>query len=92
VQRASGTGGTPDTDWSIVIINNAPAGAAAAAVAVQLPLAEGARLVPGVAVETSADRNLERVALPEVSATGLLTAAVPAQSITTYVLRGGQAT
>jgi hypothetical protein len=49
--------------------------------------------VPDVAVETSANRDLEPVALPQVSATGLLTARLPAESITTFeltIVDGGQ--
>ena len=77
----------------MVIVNTTRAGGSVAALALQLPLAEGTRIVPDVAVETSANRDLEPVALPQVSATGLLTARLPAESITTFeltIVDGGQ--
>jgi hypothetical protein len=74
-----------------VVINNAPTGADATALRLQLPARGMARLVPEAAVETSAERDLEPVDLPAVSATGLLVAQVPAQSITTFALRAAGA-
>ena len=53
----------------------------------QLPLAQGTRIVPEAAVETSAHRDLESVPLPQASATGLVTIRVPAASITTCVFK-----
>ena len=77
--------------WSVVIINNARAGSDATAFTLQLPMTGSARLVASVAVETSASRDLEPVELPSVSTSGMLSARVPAQSVTTYVLRSGTA-
>jgi O-glycosyl hydrolase len=79
--------------WTVVIVNTTRVGGSIAALALQLPLAEGTHIVPDVAVETSANLDLEPVALPQVSATGLLTARLPAESITTFELKivdGGQ--
>jgi catechol 2,3-dioxygenase-like lactoylglutathione lyase family enzyme len=52
----------------------------------QLPITGLARLVPSVAVETSAGRDLEPVEPRTVSASGTLRARLPDQSNTTYVL------
>jgi hypothetical protein len=73
--------------WTVVAINNAPAESEPASLALQFPMSTRLRLIPDNAVETSAERDLEPVDLPTVSATNLLSAVVPAQSITTYVLR-----
>jgi O-glycosyl hydrolase len=73
--------------WSIVVVNNARAGADATVFKLQLPVSRSERLATQLAVETSAGRSLEPVELPSVSATGILSATVPAQSITTYVIR-----
>ena len=70
----------------MLVVNNARDGSDAGAFRLQLPAEEAGRLVPGVAVETSAHRDLEPVELPTVSAGGLLSARVAAQSVTTYVL------
>ena len=77
--------------WSVVVTNNARAGADASAFELQLPVAGSERLVGRVAVETSGTRDLEPVDLPSVSATGVVSAGVPAQSITTYVMSGAAA-
>ncbi len=74
------------TGWSIVIVNNAAASSAPTAFRLQLPVSKWRPLVAAKAVETSAVRNLEPVALPKVSSTGVLAGSVPAQSITTFVL------
>ncbi|MCC7103939.1 MAG: beta-glycosidase [Chloroflexi bacterium] len=84
---ASSRGERVSADWSIVIVNNARPGSAATLLRLQLPAAATGRLVPAVAVETSAERDLESVELPGLDATGLLEARVPAQSLTTYVLQ-----
>jgi hypothetical protein len=82
VQRPAGG------SWSVVVINNAAAGSGPISLRLQLPRTPGSvRLVPEVAVETSADRDLESVDLPTATARGVLSAMVNAQSITTYVLR-----
>jgi O-glycosyl hydrolase len=81
---ADGTG--PSRGWSLVIINNARAGSNPTPFTLQLPVTDSTRLVSSVAVETSDTRDLEPVELPSVSATGMLSARIPAQSITTYVL------
>lgn len=78
-----------DSGWAIIAINVAPGGASPTALELQLPVPKGARLVAEAAVETSARRNLEPVALPEVSRSGMLRARVPAESITTYLVRPG---
>jgi O-glycosyl hydrolase len=90
VQLPVGVGGT-DRGWSIVVINNARAGTDAISFKVQLPLGEAERPSARSAVETSADRDLDPVELPSVSATGIVSARVPAQSVTTYVLRSSDA-
>ena len=77
--RSAGSG----RDWVAVVINNAPT---TEHVQVQFP--GTSRLIPVTAVETSAIRNLEPVELPTINARGLLTASVPGQSITTFVLSG----
>jgi hypothetical protein len=43
--------------------------------------------VAHVAVETSADRDLDSVDYPTIGLAGLVSAQAPAQSITTYVIR-----
>jgi O-glycosyl hydrolase len=72
--------------WTVIVINNAPAGSDATALRLQLPISGRERLVPTTAVETSAERNLEPVELPRMTGTGLLSSSIPAQSITTYRL------
>lgn len=74
--------------WTVVVINNARTGSDPTAFRLQLPVDASERLAPRIAVETSAERNLDPVELPDVSPNGMLSARVPAQSITTYVLRG----
>jgi O-glycosyl hydrolase len=76
-----------ESSWSIVIINNARAGASPTDFWLQLPVPAAGRLVASTAVETSGERNLAEVNLPSVSEAGLLSARVPPQSITTFVLR-----
>ena len=72
---------------TVVVINNASSESAPTELRLQLPLAGARRLVAETAVETSAERDLEDVELPAVSNAGRLSASVPAQSITTYVMR-----
>jgi O-glycosyl hydrolase len=78
---------TPDARWTLVIINDAPAGARPITLRVQMPVAAPLRLLPVNAVETTATRELEPAPMPAVTDTGLLTARIPPQSITTYVLQ-----
>ena len=73
--------------WKIVVVNNAPREAVAGGPWAQLPANEEIGLWPKLAVEMSASRDLAPVELPAVSGAGLLTAHLPAQSVTTYVLR-----
>jgi O-glycosyl hydrolase len=79
--------GAADQGWTVVVINNAPEGSEPIEVRLQLPRAESMRLVPDVAVETSAARDLEPAELPTMSARNMVTVAVCPQSITTYVVR-----
>jgi O-glycosyl hydrolase len=72
--------------WTVVVINNARTGSDPTTFRLKLPLVGSERLTPRIAVETSADRDLDPVELPEVSPNGILSARVPAQSITTYVI------
>ncbi len=73
--------------WTVVVINNALSETEAVSLQVQLPRAGAGQLQAETAVETSAERNLEEVDLPKVSASGQLSVTVAAQSITTYVVR-----
>jgi hypothetical protein len=73
--------------WTIVVVNTARSGMSTSTLRLQLPLAQGTRIVPEVAVETSAHRDLESVPLPEASTTGMVTIRVPAASITTCVFK-----
>jgi len=75
-----------DQGWVLVAINNAAAGSAPREVRVQLPMEPGTTLASAVALETSADRDLERVADPELDANGLLSTSLPPQSVTTVVI------
>jgi O-glycosyl hydrolase len=74
--------------WSVVVINNSPAGSAATSVSIQLPDTPWPALAVAGAVETSAARSLEPAPRPHLSSTRLLRSTVPAQSVTTYLLAG----
>jgi O-glycosyl hydrolase len=76
-----------DGGWAVVVVNNAPAGRPPAEVELRLPPEKGRRLIAEAAIETSAARDLAPVSPPRVETSGLLRARVPAESITTYVLR-----
>jgi O-glycosyl hydrolase len=76
--------------WTVVAINNAPAESDATELRLQLPVGPATRLFAETAVETSADRDLEPVDLPGIGATGMLSARLPAQSITTLQVRIGR--
>ena len=73
--------------WTVVVINNARTGSDPTAFRLRLPVVGSERLAPRIAVETSAERDLDPVELPDVTPNGIVSARVPAQSITTYVLR-----
>jgi O-glycosyl hydrolase len=75
--------------WSLVIINNSPAGSPATPFQLQLPQQPWPALIVAGAVETSADQSLGGVALPAFVSPRVLGGSVPAQSITTILL-GGQ--
>jgi O-glycosyl hydrolase len=72
--------------WVLVCINNGGPGGTPRELDVQLPVDPGTALVPAAALETSAGRDLEQVTSPELGAGGLLSATLPAQSVTTLVL------
>jgi O-glycosyl hydrolase len=75
--------------WSLVIINNSPAGSPATLFQLQLPQQPWPALTVAGAVETSADQSLSAVALPALVSSRVVGGSVPAQSITTILL-GGQ--
>lgn len=75
-----------ESGWTVVAINPAPEQAGPASLDLQLPVPAGADLVPLETVETSARRSLEPVASPTLTH-GRLSALLPAQSITSFVLR-----
>jgi O-glycosyl hydrolase len=77
--------------WTVVVINNARSGSDPTAFRLQLPVVGSERLTPQMAVETSAERGLDPVDLADVSPSGIVSAHVPAQSITTYVLHRSDA-
>jgi hypothetical protein len=87
VQRPVNTSARPTDRWTVVVINTTPAGTSGTALELQLPAPKGMRIVPDDAIGTDAHHDLEPVELPEVSASGLVRARLPAQSITTYVLK-----
>ena len=72
--------------WVLVGINNAAPGSTPSEVRIQLPVEQAVTLMSAVALETSADRNLERVSDPVLDANGLLSTKLPAQSVTTLVI------
>jgi O-glycosyl hydrolase len=77
----------PGRSWTLVVVNNARPGSNPTSLRLQLPPNSGARLFATSAVETSAVRDLEPIELPNISPDGLLSARVPPQSVTTYLLR-----
>jgi O-glycosyl hydrolase len=79
----------PGPGWTLVIVNNARIGSAPTSLRIRLPAAESGGLVATTAVETSERRDLSSAELPSVEASGVLSAQLPPQSITTYVLRPG---
>jgi O-glycosyl hydrolase len=76
-----------EPSWTVVVINNAPAGTGTTDVSLQLPVDRASPFVVEAAVETSAERDLDSVEPPILSSRGLVSAQVPPQSITSYVLR-----
>jgi O-glycosyl hydrolase len=77
------------TGWSLVVINNSPAGSAASSFQLQLPQQPWPALTVAGAVETSATQSLGAVALPVLGPGMVVSGTVPAQSITTFLLRAG---
>jgi O-glycosyl hydrolase len=80
------------TGWSLVVINNSPAGSPATSFQLQLPQKPWPVLTVAEALETSATKSLDAVVPPPVSVSlsRLVSGSVPAQSITTFLLRGGR--
>jgi O-glycosyl hydrolase len=74
--------------WSLVIINNSPAGSPATSFQLQLPQQPWPSLTGAGAVETSATQSLGAVAPPVLSPGRVVSGSVPAQSITTLLLGG----
>jgi O-glycosyl hydrolase len=76
------------TGWSLVVTNNSAAGAPATQFQVQLPALPwpGTLTVTDV-VETSGSKSLETGGAAAFSGTRVLSGTVPAQSVTTYVLK-----
>jgi O-glycosyl hydrolase len=70
--------------WALVAIANAAGGAST--LRVRVPVEPGTALGAAAAYETSAERDLEPVAAPDLDAGGLLTVTLPAQSVTTVLL------
>jgi O-glycosyl hydrolase len=83
--------GAPERGWTIVVINNGPVESDDVDLRLQLPVGSSERLIVDKAVETSAERDLAPVVPASVTSEGVLSARVPAQSITTYALRIGGA-
>jgi O-glycosyl hydrolase len=79
---------SPAGGWVLVAINNAAPGGAASRLRVELPHGQGTVVTPALTVETSGTRDLEPVANPELDA-AVLTATLPAQSVTTMLLAAG---
>ena len=79
--------GVVTDSWTIITVNTARTGTGMSTLGLQLPMVDGTRLVPQVTVQTSEDSDLEPIAHPRVSPNGLLTIQVPAESITTCVLK-----
>ncbi len=73
------------SQWTVIVIDDAPAGHAGATLRLRLPTALLRAFVPSAAVRTSATLDLARVALPSLDAHGRLVLQVPPQSVTTYV-------
>jgi len=69
--------------WQVVVINNDPVGAPSTALQLNLPCQT--RLHAAGAFETSATRDLASVPGPTLTSTGM-TASIPAQSVTTFLL------
>jgi O-glycosyl hydrolase len=74
--------------WSLVIINNSPAGSPATSFQLQLPQQPWPALTVAGAVETSATKDLGAGALPVLGPSRVVRGSVPAQSITTFLLGG----
>jgi O-glycosyl hydrolase len=72
--------------WALVGINGDAPGSPPRDFRARLPLGAGPAPAPRAAVETSAARDLEQVTLPELDAGGVLSATLPAQSVTTFLL------
>ncbi len=75
-----------DRGWVVVCINNAAPGSGPCQLGIQLPVDPALALALVAALETSEGRDLEPVAGPRLDAGGLLSATLPAQSVTTMVL------
>jgi O-glycosyl hydrolase len=94
-QHDAGRPGAPGrpggTEWDVVVIDNSPAGAAPTQVALSLPAGairpSGPQPVSSVAYQTSATSNLAPVAGLQPGPNGELVGEVPAQSVTTFVVR-----
>jgi O-glycosyl hydrolase len=72
--------------WAVVCINNSAAGSGPSDLVIQLP---ETALTTAAAFETSAARDLERVADPELRAGGQVATTLPAQSVTTLLVQFG---
>jgi len=75
------------TGWSLVVINNSPAGSPTTSFQLQVPQQPWPALTIAGAVETSATQSLGSVTPPVLSG-GVVSGSVPAQSITTVLLGG----
>jgi O-glycosyl hydrolase len=75
-----------ESGWTVVAINPAPEQAEPTPLELQLPVEAGAEMAPLESVQTSAEHSLDPVAPPTV-VRGWLRAVLPAQSVTTFVLR-----
>jgi O-glycosyl hydrolase len=72
-------------DWQLVVLDNDPPGVSGTEVRLRLP---AGRLKASAAYQTSETRSLERVDPARVQPDGTVVAHVPAQSVTTFTLRG----
>jgi O-glycosyl hydrolase len=73
--------------WTLVAINNGRTGSLPSTLRARIPVGVGTRLVAEAAVETSADRDLAEVELPEIEPGGIVRTSLPPQSVTTLVVR-----
>jgi O-glycosyl hydrolase len=75
--------------WTVVCIQDDGPGSPPTDVSIRLPAEPGAALTLTAALETSAARDLEPVPGAVLDGAGLLSATLPARSVTTFVISAG---